>query len=796
MSKVSVIIAAFNVEEYIAESIGSVVSQTLKDIEIVVVDDCSTDRTPEIIEQFAALDSRIKVVRHEVNKSLMQVRQTGFRHSTGDYIIFLDGDDKLSVDACEKAYKGIVSEGVEVMQFDMELLIMDSEASDADTEKALRDALHSVENKVISISPAGLLDEKQVGGTINFNVWNKIYKRELLEKANEHIPSEYVNMAEDVFYSYIILFFAKSYSFLPERLYHYRFGCGMSTTRTLSERQLAAIAKNAYVYSYLKNWTKRMDAEKDCRKALERVHHQLYNHIINTFFYKLQKSQKNRFASMVQQYGDMDDIVLAFSHFLYEKRVLSDKLATECAPLEMFSVTKTQPKTIGVYYFRMYNGGVENVISSLTDTWVKSGYQVVIFTDEAPNRNDYPINPQVKRVIVPAMKNYKFATQKERISKFRAALLENQIDIMVYNAWIDPQFLLDAMTVKSCGIALAVHTHNLFCCETDSSDEMVAYRYSVLTKAYEMADTVITLNDVDTAWWQMFGHRSIKTRNPVQMSLDTAPAKLEGKNILFSGRVDRLQKQTLHAVQVAELVSKKIPDVKLTVVGGCDDQEYKRLIEKYIKDNKLQKTVQMVGYTQDVLPYYQDADVMLCTSKFEGFSLSLTESKVCGLPLVCYYLSNWDLARAPKGMVNVPQDDIYAAADAIVEILQNDELKHRMGKEARESAEEWLSFDLAAHWNMIFAKTLEPRTHLNSMEIQSADQAAIDIAVTHYSEGLYKRAMAPASAVADGELLAECKKLINMLNEIGSSESYKLGLFLTAIPRKIKNWLKRKPKED
>ena len=70
------------------------------------------------------------------------------------------------------------------------------------------------------------------------------------------------------------------------------------------------------------------------------------------------------------------------------------------------------------------------------------------------------------------------------------------------------------------------------------------------------------------------------------------------------------------------------------------------------------------------------------------------------------------------------------------------------------------------------------------------------IAVTHYSEGLYKRAMAPASAVADGELLAECKKLINMLNEIGSSESYKLGLFLTAIPRKIKNWLKRKKKED
>ena len=112
MSKVSVIIAAYNVEEYIAETINSVVAQTLKDIEIIVVDDCSTDGTFDIITKCAELDDRIKVIRHEVNKSLMQVRQTGLRNSCGDYVIFLDGDDKLAPNACEKAYKAIKSEKV------------------------------------------------------------------------------------------------------------------------------------------------------------------------------------------------------------------------------------------------------------------------------------------------------------------------------------------------------------------------------------------------------------------------------------------------------------------------------------------------------------------------------------------------------------------------------------------------------------------------------------------------------------------------------------------------------------
>lgn len=789
MCKVSILIAAFNVEEYISEALASVVSQTLSDIEIIVVDDCSTDSSPEIMKKYAALDNRIKIVRNEVNSSLMQVRQIGLRHATGEYIMFLDGDDVLAPNACEVAYNAIKKQDVELLQFDTDILFVGEPLEPKETvEAVLREALSSIPHKTVSISKHGLLDHKQVKGSINFNVWNKIYRKELLIEASKYVPNEYINMAEDVLLSYLVLYHAKSFSNIPDRLYGYRFGCGMSTSRTLSERQLQSIGKNAYVYAHLKAFTKEKNAESACKEALRRAHQQLYTHIANTFFYNLQKKQKAPFMSIVEQYGDRGDIVLAFSDYIYGNRVSRDIAATELSQLNLFATTKKQAKTVGVFYFRMYNGGIERVISSISDTWVKSGYNVVLFTDEKPDEKDYFINPAIKRVVLPAMKNNAYSTFKKRIEVFRDALIENDVDVMVYNPWGAAYLLLDELIVKSCGINLMIHTHNLFSCEFDSTDAWVAHHYSTLNKMYLLADSVITLTDVDTAWWTMLGFRAFKTVNPIQMSFDTPTAKLDGHNVLCSGRIDSLQKQTLHAVKVIDLVRKKIPDATLTLIGGCDEPDYKRQIEKYIAQNDLKDAVKMVGYTQDVLPYYRKADVMLCTSKYEGFSLSLTESKMCGLPLVCYYLSNWDMARDPKGMVNIPQGDIEAAADAVIEILENDDLRRQMGKEARESAEELLSIDLGKHWQEIFEKTFEPRQRVDGVEIKSPVETAVNVALETFARGIAVRASNGAPQVQSEQYRA----LVDALHGIEHSESYKLGLWLTAIPRKIKRIIKGK----
>ena len=132
MNKVSVIVAAYNVEKYITGAMNSLISQTLKDIEIIAVDDCSTDGTGAILARFAEVDERVRIVRHEKNRGLMTVRKTGVSHATGEYIMFLDGDDRLNTDACEKAYDTITKEKVDVLQFDTKIFSDDARIKESE----------------------------------------------------------------------------------------------------------------------------------------------------------------------------------------------------------------------------------------------------------------------------------------------------------------------------------------------------------------------------------------------------------------------------------------------------------------------------------------------------------------------------------------------------------------------------------------------------------------------------------------------------------------------------------------
>lgn len=785
MAKVSVIVAAYNVEEYITDALNSLVAQTLKDIEIVVVDDCSTDRTLEIIEKFAALDDRIKVVKHEVNKSLMQVRQTGFRSSSGEYIIYLDGDDMLTKDACEKAYKAITSEKVDMLQYDVDVVMLSDVQHKEGKENDMRTYLRSIDHKVVSVSECGMLDEKAVGGKINTSVWNKIYTRALLEKANQHIPDEYLNMAEDIVYSFFIKYYAKSFSSIESRLYRYRYGSGMSTVEKLTERQLASIAKNAYVYNYLKEWAKSKGIEEKCAAVLERTHVQLYTQAFWSYFNRTTSKQRPMFMNEILKYASVDDVVLALSNYVYGGHTNFETLTAEFAGTPLFSSNKTSVKTIATFYYRMFNGGIENVVSSLTDIWVKAGYNVVLFTDLPPHKDDFYINPEVKRVVIPALKSTDYQKQKARVEAFRSALLENNVDMMVYHAWNNPNIVLDEMIVKSCGIKFAVHTHSLFCCDVDCRDPYYAYNNTVFHKWYAFADSVITLNDVDSAWWQMLGKKAIKTVNPNKYTFDIKTAELNGKNILFVGRIS-WEKRVLDAIRVAKIVHDKFPDATLTIVGSGDDENYVNTVKDYITDNDLGSVVKMAGFTQNVIPYYQSADVILNTSAYEGFSIALTEAKVCGLPLVCYFLPNWDLARDPRGMINVPQGDYEAAAEEVIRLFENDELKKQMGREARQSAEELLGIDLAEHWEKIIAKTLENEDKADGVVIGSPESAAISIAVEKYATGI------KLWAERQGEGASwRCDELERTLAEFRRSESYRIGLIVTYIPRKIKALLKK-----
>ena len=150
-----------------------------------------------------------------------------------------------------------------------------------------------------------------------------------------------------------------------------------------------------------------------------------------------------------------------------------------------------------------------------------------------------------------------------------------------------------------------------------------------------------------------------------------------------------------------KLIQSGVP-AKLHIVGRADLKLYEDQLKKEIEKRELTDCVELHGYRQDVLSFYQNCAAFLLTSEFEGFTMTLAESLACGTPAVVYDLPNIDLIRNNAGVKIVAQNDISAAAKAIAEILADPAEWEKMSRAARSSIEQMYSFDIPKLWSTVF----------------------------------------------------------------------------------------------
>lgn len=199
---ISVIIPVYNVERYLRKCLDSVTNQTYKNIEIICVNDGSTDSSPAILEEYAAKDSRI-VIHNQPNGGLSAARNSGLRIARGEWITGLDSDDWIEPDTCEYFYKNL-PEG------DTKLAVFGLECVEADTGKRLW----------IGRMPAkGLV--KMTPATVQIDAWfcNKFWHRSIVCDTD-------VSFLEGVWYEdapfwHMIAPYQSHILFLPEIKYHY-----------------------------------------------------------------------------------------------------------------------------------------------------------------------------------------------------------------------------------------------------------------------------------------------------------------------------------------------------------------------------------------------------------------------------------------------------------------------------------------------------------------------------------------------------------------------------------------------
>ena len=119
--KVSVLVPVYNVERFLPRCLDSLIAQTLRDIEIVCVNDASPDRSAAILADYAARDPRIRIITKTANEGLMMARKTGYTNARGEYLCFCDSDDYMPADALESLYSEALSSGADITVGEMYL---------------------------------------------------------------------------------------------------------------------------------------------------------------------------------------------------------------------------------------------------------------------------------------------------------------------------------------------------------------------------------------------------------------------------------------------------------------------------------------------------------------------------------------------------------------------------------------------------------------------------------------------------------------------------------------------------
>lgn len=231
MTKISVIVPMYNVENYIRKCLESLVNQTLEDIEIIVVDDGSRDFGKNIVKEYVETYNNVKYYTKE-NGGLSSARNYGMKYATGEYIAFLDGDDYIDKKAYEKMYEKAKKEDSDIVECNFYW---------AYGRRKKKDIGEQYEGKSEMIEKARVV------------AWNKLYKREMLEEAKIEFPKGL--QYEDVEFFYKLVPYIEKVSFVKEPLIYYVQRNGsISNSKNEKTRDIFTVLDNVISFYKQKNF--------------------------------------------------------------------------------------------------------------------------------------------------------------------------------------------------------------------------------------------------------------------------------------------------------------------------------------------------------------------------------------------------------------------------------------------------------------------------------------------------------------------------------------------------------------
>ena len=301
---VSVIVPVYNAAPYLEQCLDGIRSQTLTDIEIICVDDGSTDKSPEILKEYAEKDDRFRIIT-QTNIGLGGARNRGLDKANGKYLSFLDADDifepgmlKNAVDVCEK------------YDADYCAFLYDTDIERTDNTKSFGRGIN------LALLPANVPFSKEnishdIFNIFNTAVWNKVYRMDFIKSNN--IRFQEMRKAEDVYFSGAALIHAKKIVAIGRCFVHYRTNVATSITNSINDTPWGCAQEGALAIKDLLQ-------EKGIYETYRR---DLINHVLFLYLYLLDHLKGKNYIDCIEtinsSWGDAFGLFSEEAEFFYDR---------------------------------------------------------------------------------------------------------------------------------------------------------------------------------------------------------------------------------------------------------------------------------------------------------------------------------------------------------------------------------------------------------------------------------------------------------------------------------------------
>lgn len=266
--KVSIVVPCWGVEKYLDQCVESLINQTLREIEIILVDDVSPDRVPEMCDEWAQKDSRIKVIHKPMNDGLGLACNTGIESATGDFIAFCDSDDWVDPEMYETMYNEAISKNVDAVFTGIKRVDMNGIPYGVLPHKEKpgvyrgRDIIEILAMDMISSAPNIRIEHK-----IQMSAKVVLYKKKIIDSNSIRFVSERKIPSEDLFFNLNVLAKAFAISVLPDSFYNYR----VNTTSITGLPKFGSYSRSIIRYKYTLQVCEALHFPDDYRLRCDRM---------------------------------------------------------------------------------------------------------------------------------------------------------------------------------------------------------------------------------------------------------------------------------------------------------------------------------------------------------------------------------------------------------------------------------------------------------------------------------------------------------------------------------------------